>query len=229
MKSRYSGEWHSRKKALHMESLPHTTQTIILIQGYTGNITGVVYKDVNMKRWILTYLIILVIQSGICVLRLYCRNINLSHIERTEGKDESCQQGHHRTDITLAIYFMFNRPERVPSRIGHRKNGILRCDNIMRRINSLYKVLTPETAETLGLTTLTEAEFRRRRKLLLDRNREFATTWRTWWVTCRTRRYRISRSAQGHLNSRFKLVQMMRGWFFPSGVAHVMNENKWEL
>lgn len=86
----------------------------------------------------------------------------------------SCQQGLHRTDIALAIYFMFHRPEKVPELIGHRNNGYLRCDDIMRRINSLYKALTPETAEVLGLSELTEAEFRRRRKLMLDGNRSVA-------------------------------------------------------
>ena len=83
----------------------------------------------------------------------------------------SCQQGLHRTDIALAIYFMFHRPEKVPELIGHRKNGLLRCDDIMRRINSLYKTITTETKEVTGLKDLTEVEFQRRRKLLLNGNR----------------------------------------------------------
>lgn len=73
----------------------------------------------------------------------------------------SCQQGLHRTDIALAIYFMFHRSEKTPELIGHRKNGNLRCDDIMRRINSLYKTLSPETAECMGLEDFTEEEFRR--------------------------------------------------------------------
>ena len=83
----------------------------------------------------------------------------------------SCQQGLHRTDIALAIYFMFHRPEKVPELIGHRKNGLLRCDDIMRRINSLYKTITTETKEVTGLKDLTDVEFQRRRKLLLNGNR----------------------------------------------------------
>lgn len=31
----------------------------------------------------------------------------------------SCQQGLHRTDIALSLYFMFHRPELVPDLIGH--------------------------------------------------------------------------------------------------------------
>lgn len=83
----------------------------------------------------------------------------------------SCQQGLHRTDIALAIYFMFHRPEKAPELIGHRKNGHLRCDDIMRRINSLYRSLTLEHIEKTGLSDLTETEFQRRRKLLLNGNR----------------------------------------------------------
>lgn len=84
----------------------------------------------------------------------------------------SCQQGLHRTDIALAIYFMFHRPERVPTLIGHRKNGNLRCDDIMRRINSLYRSLTPDKINKMSLSDLTEKEFQRRRKLLLNGNRK---------------------------------------------------------
>lgn len=83
----------------------------------------------------------------------------------------SCQQGLHRTDIALAIYYMFHRPDRVPDLIGHWKKDGLRCDDIMRRLNSLYKALTPEIIERLGLGIFNEAEFRHRRKLLLDTNR----------------------------------------------------------
>lgn len=84
----------------------------------------------------------------------------------------SCQQGLHRTDIALAIYFMFHCPETVPKLIGHIKKGTLRCDDVMRRINSLYKALTQETAEKAGLPQISETEFQLRRKMLLNGNRQ---------------------------------------------------------
>lgn len=83
----------------------------------------------------------------------------------------SCQQGLHRTDIALAIYYMFHRPNKVPILFGHNKNGVFRCDDIMRRLNSLYASLTPEISASLNLSFYNEAEYRRRREILLDTNR----------------------------------------------------------
>lgn len=83
----------------------------------------------------------------------------------------SCQQGMHRTDIALAIYYMFHRPEIVPDLRGHKKNGTLRCDDIMRRLNSLFVTLSQMDDEETGIKIFNEAEFRRRRKLLLETNR----------------------------------------------------------
>lgn len=83
----------------------------------------------------------------------------------------SCQQGLHRTDIALSLYFMFHRPDLVPDLIGHKKKGTLRCDDIMRRINSLHSFLAEHVADISGIDVLDEAEFRRCRKLLLDTNR----------------------------------------------------------
>lgn len=83
----------------------------------------------------------------------------------------SCQQGLHRTDIALSLYFMFHCPDSVPNLIGHKKNGTLRCDDIMRRINSLYSMLVKLSADKSGIKVFDEAEFRRRRRLLLETNR----------------------------------------------------------
>lgn len=83
----------------------------------------------------------------------------------------SCQQGMHRTDIALAIYYMFHRPEIVPDLRGHKKNGSLRCEDIMRRLNSLFATLSQINEEETGIKIFNEAEFRRRRKLLLETNR----------------------------------------------------------
>lgn len=83
----------------------------------------------------------------------------------------SCQQGLHRTDIALSLYYMFHRPDLVPNLIGHNKNGELRCDDIMRRINSLYALLVEKGEDSREIKVFNEAEFRRRRKLLLETNR----------------------------------------------------------
>lgn len=83
----------------------------------------------------------------------------------------SCQQGMHRTDIALAIYYMFHNIPFVPVFCGHKKNGHFRCDDIMRRVNSLYASLTPELKKLLGITDYGDSDFRYRRKRLLDSNR----------------------------------------------------------
>ena len=75
----------------------------------------------------------------------------------------SCQQGLHRTDIALALYFFYHDDRDVPQMIGHRKNGFLRCDDIMRRINAM-RLFFPGTGEAL---------FIERRKRFLAFNRNF--------------------------------------------------------
>ena len=49
----------------------------------------------------------------------------------------SCQQGRHRTDIALALYYFFHNASEVPVMHGHIAGGQLRCDDIMRRINAM--------------------------------------------------------------------------------------------
>lgn len=84
----------------------------------------------------------------------------------------SCQQGLHRTDIALAIYYMFHDIPFVPDLKGHKRNGTLRCDDIMRRVNSLHAALTPELKALLGIPEYGDNDFQSRRKKLLDSNRQ---------------------------------------------------------
>lgn len=84
----------------------------------------------------------------------------------------SCQQGMHRTDIALAIYYMFHDIRFVPDLLGHKKNGNLRCDDIMRRINSLYSALTQDLKALLGIPEYGDCDFRYKRKQLLNANRQ---------------------------------------------------------
>lgn len=83
----------------------------------------------------------------------------------------SCEQGMALTDIALSIYYMFHNPHEVPVLLGHEKRGRLECADIMQRLNSLCKALDSPLAETLGITMISESEFRHRRKLLLSTNR----------------------------------------------------------
>lgn len=76
----------------------------------------------------------------------------------------SCQQGLHRTDIALALYYFFHDDREVPEMFGHCKKGVLRCDDIMRRIN-VMRPFFPEVDEAL---------FLQRRKRFLAFNREKA-------------------------------------------------------
>lgn len=80
-----------------------------------------------------------------------------------DGFYVSCQQGLHRTDIALALYYFFHDPGIVPEMIGHRMKGGFRCDDIMRRINAM-RAFFPEVDED---------DFSERRKRFLAFNREF--------------------------------------------------------
>jgi len=76
----------------------------------------------------------------------------------------SCQQGLHRTDIALALYYFFHDVTEVPPMLGHLKNGQLRCDDIMRRVNAMR----------LHFPEVSQQEFEERRKRFLRENREAA-------------------------------------------------------
>ena len=54
----------------------------------------------------------------------------------------SCQQGLHRTDIAIALYYFFHNDDEVPRMYGHRTKDFLRCDDIMRRVNSMRRFLS---------------------------------------------------------------------------------------
>lgn len=86
----------------------------------------------------------------------------------------SCQQGLAGTDTLLAMRYMFGGTHDVPILRGHIKDNELKCDDVMRRLRSMYKVLS-ETPETYpGLEPMAESVFRHRRKLLLNVNRKWA-------------------------------------------------------
>lgn len=88
----------------------------------------------------------------------------------------SCAMGLHRTDIALALYYVFHPTvayEDVPEMRGHRVNGQFRCEDIAARLNSIIKAITPEELKMLGLPEPYDTEFARRKKRLFDVNRQF--------------------------------------------------------
>jgi len=76
----------------------------------------------------------------------------------------SCQQGLHRTDIALALYYFFHNDREVPDMVGHWKKGVFRCEDIMRRVNMMRPLFTKAEEEL----------FAERRKRFLVFNREKA-------------------------------------------------------
>ncbi len=88
----------------------------------------------------------------------------------------ACAMGLHRTDIAIALYYVFHPVvpfECVPELWGHRKNGVLRCDDIARRLNSIMSALTPNDNIRMGLPDDYRDEFNRRKKHLFAVNSIF--------------------------------------------------------
>ena len=83
-----------------------------------------------------------------------------------------CKDGLQRADLALALYFMLHNPKHVPALIGQRENGYPRPYDFIRRVNRLYRSLTPDHIKNMGLSNLTEREFQRRLELLLNENQK---------------------------------------------------------
>ena len=73
----------------------------------------------------------------------------------------SCQQGKHHTDIALALYYFFHNDAEIPIMHGHRRDGVFRCDDILRRVNSMRPYFADVTGEVFSE--------RRERSLALNR------------------------------------------------------------
>ncbi len=79
----------------------------------------------------------------------------------------ACAQGLHRTDIALAIYYVFNPNEKVPLVMsGHTEKHITEMADINRRLNSLYRAMTPEDKERLEWPANYDKEFVRKKHIL---------------------------------------------------------------
>ena len=89
----------------------------------------------------------------------------------------ACAMGLHRTDIALALYYVFhpsNALNLVPELRGHRVDGHLRIEDIATRLNSVMRALTPEDCERLQILENYEVEFNKRKKRLFAVNSNFS-------------------------------------------------------
>ena len=79
----------------------------------------------------------------------------------------ACALGLHRTDIALALCWLFNPyAQEIPILYGHHRNGIFKCEDIYRRANSVYGNLTDEVKNSLGWDETFDRDFGKRKKIL---------------------------------------------------------------
>lgn len=90
----------------------------------------------------------------------------------------ACAMGRHRTDIAIALYYVFHPTvpvDAVPEMKGHRnvERNEFRYDDIAARLNSVMKSMTIEERDMLGLDAGYETEFKCRKKHLFETNSVF--------------------------------------------------------
>ena len=90
----------------------------------------------------------------------------------------ACAMGRHRTDIAIALYYVFHPTvpvDAVPEMKGHRnvEKKEFRYDDIAARLNSVMKSMTIEERDMLGLDADYETEFKCRKKHLFEVNSVF--------------------------------------------------------
>lgn len=88
----------------------------------------------------------------------------------------ACAQGLHRTDIALAINYIFNpkRQEIPPTMYGHLRDNMFKFEDIARRVNLIKRELSSNDIRMLKWQSIDEfnKEFDMRRKLLIEHNEE---------------------------------------------------------
>ncbi len=83
----------------------------------------------------------------------------------------ACAQGLHRTDIALALNYIFNKDETNPPVLyGHLEKSNVRCCDIFKRTNSIFKNLTEDDRKKLGLENFDEKQYKLKKKKLIDYN-----------------------------------------------------------
>lgn len=86
-----------------------------------------------------------------------------------------CAQGLHRTDIALALNYVFNSQALKPPILkGHFRDNQFKFEDISRRLNSIKNALTEEDITKLGWTKeLFNDAFVNRKKILIDFNKKY--------------------------------------------------------
>ena len=88
----------------------------------------------------------------------------------------ACAMGLHRTDIALAMNYLYNPVEhKVPLMKGHIVKGKFKFDDIMRRINSINKALSEEDIKMLGWDDKFAETFQKRKKEFIKFNETVAS------------------------------------------------------
>ena len=86
----------------------------------------------------------------------------------------ACAQGKHRTDIAIALNYLFNPKYKgkPPVMYGHVENGKMRIQDIFTRANSIYKELTPQDKTMLGWNKEFDKSFKQRKINLREFNEQ---------------------------------------------------------
>lgn len=86
----------------------------------------------------------------------------------------SCAQGLHRTDIALALNYVFNPKSKIPPlMLGHFRGNGLKSEDIIRRINSIAKKASEQDIKKMGweCSDKFQEEFHARKKELVQYNK----------------------------------------------------------
>ncbi len=86
----------------------------------------------------------------------------------------ACAQGKHRTDIALALNYLFNPKYKgnPPTMHGHIENGKMRTQDIFTRANSIYKELNNNDKNLLGWNKEFDENFKIRKQKLVEFNED---------------------------------------------------------
>ena len=86
----------------------------------------------------------------------------------------ACALGLHRTDMALALWFLFDpRAQEVPILPGHHREGVFKYEDIFRRANSVYRSLTPQGKAAWGWDEAFDGGFDGRKKQLTRVQKEY--------------------------------------------------------
>lgn len=100
----------------------------------------------------------------------------LFEIINNENYYIACALGLHRTDIALALNYIFNPTEHdIPEMYGHQIDGIFKSEDILRRINSIKRNLTTEDLQNFGWDNSFDETFQTRKANFINKNNLLAS------------------------------------------------------